>query len=79
MNISEILKRKNLAADMHFGDTKCLFSMKLSFDGLQPKGRQDKLLLSFQQKTGSRVIPRGNALKRPLLKQLQVLCWELPG
>ena len=40
---------------------------------------QDKWLLPFQQKTGSRVIPKGNALKRPLLQQLQVLCWELPG
>ena len=55
------------------------YSMKLSFDGLQPKGREDKRLLLLQQKTGSRVIPKGNALKRPLLQQLQVLCWELPG
>lgn len=55
------------------------FFIKLSFDGLQPKGRQDKWLLLFQQKTGSRVIPKGNALKRPLLQQLQVLCWQLPG
>lgn len=53
--------------------------MKLYFHGLQPKGRQDKWLLPFQQKTGSRVIPKGNVLKRPLLQQLQVLCWELPG
>lgn len=54
------------------------FYVKLSFDGLHLTGRQDKRLLPFQQKTGSRAIPQGNALKRPLL-QLQVLRWGLPG
>lgn len=65
---------------MYLSDTNFFFfSMKLSFDGLQTKGRQGKWLLPFQQKTGNRVVPKGNALKRLLLQQLQVLCWELPG
>lgn len=55
------------------------FSVILSFDGLHPKSRQAKRLLPFQMKTSSLVIPEGNALKRPLLQQLHVQCWELPG
>lgn len=45
----------------------------LPLDDLQLTGRQDKWLVPFQQKTDSRAIPQGNALKRPLL------CWGLPG
>lgn len=75
----EILESKDLTPGMYLSDIYDVFFMKWSFDGLLPRGRQDKWLLHFQQKTGSRAVPEGNALKRPLLPQLQALCWEFPG
>lgn len=62
-----------MTPDIYLSDTNVVFFHEIIFDGLQLKGRQDKWLLAFQQQTGSTVIPKGNALKRPLLQQLQVL------